>query len=205
MVVAKTEYAQAKLAADFFYHRINRTYQALVWGDLKEDEGTVTGYIGRSAKDRRMMDVYKDENHGKYAVTHWKVIERLGYVTFIECKLETGRTHQIRVHMQHIGHPLFNDATYGGNRILKGTTFTKYKQFVQNCFSILPRQALHAKNLEFIHPTTNKELFFDSQLPSDMQTALDKWKHYAVHKSLEEEVKTTYDISNRERKRLDKD
>jgi 23S rRNA pseudouridine1911/1915/1917 synthase len=203
MVVAKTEYAQAKLAAEFFHHRVNRTYQALVWGDIKEDEGTIEGHVGRSKKDRRMMDVYEDESHGKHAVTHWKVIERLGYVTFVECKLETGRTHQIRVHMQHIGHPLFNDATYGGNRILKGTTFTKYKQFVQNCFSILPRQALHAKNLGFVHPTTNKELFFDSQLPDDMQKVLDKWKHYATHKSFEEEVKIIYDISNREKKQLD--
>jgi 23S rRNA pseudouridine1911/1915/1917 synthase len=204
MVVPKTEYAQARLASDFFHHRINRTYQALVWGDPKDDNGTVEGYIGRSVKDRRMMDVYKDGSHGKYAVTHWKVIERLGYVTFIECQLETGRTHQIRVHMKHIGHPLFNDATYGGDRILKGTTFTKYKQFVQNCFSILPRQALHAKNLGFIHPVTNKELFFDSQLPDDMQKVLDKWRQYAIHKSFEEDVQIIYDISNRERKRLDK-
>ena len=187
MVVAKTEYAQAKLAADFFHHTINRTYQALVWGDVKENEGRIEGHIGRSVKDRRVMDVYPDGNHGKHAVTHWKVIERFGYVTFIECRLETGRTHQIRTHLQHIGHPLFNDATYGGNRILKGTTFTKYKQFVQNCFSILPRQALHAKNLGFTHPTTHKELFFDSPLPEDMQKVVEKWRNYAVHKSFEEE------------------
>jgi 23S rRNA pseudouridine1911/1915/1917 synthase len=148
------------------------------------------------------MDVYKDENHGKYAITHWKVIERLGYITFIECQLETGRTHQIRAHMKYIGHPLFNDATYGGDRILKGTTFTKYKQFVQNCFAILPRQALHAKNLGFIHPISGKELFFDSQLPDDMQKVLDKWRHYATHKSFEEEVQIIYDLSNRERNQL---
>ncbi len=203
MVVAKTEYAQAKLAADFFNHTINRTYQALVWGDLKEDEGTIEGHIGRSAKDRKVMDVYTDGSHGKHAVTHWKVMERFGYVTLIECRLETGRTHQIRAHMQHIGHPLFNDATYGGNRILKGTTFTKYKQFVQNCFSILPRQALHAKSLGFIHPTTNKELFFDSLLPDDMQKAIDKWRNYAIHKSFEEKVEIIYDISNRERKQME--
>jgi 23S rRNA pseudouridine1911/1915/1917 synthase len=185
MIVAKTEYAQAKLAAEFFHHTINRTYQALVWGDLKEDEGTIEGHIGRSIRDRKVMSVYSDGKHGKHALTHWKVIERFGYVTLIECKLETGRTHQIRVHLQYIGHPLFNDATYGGDRILKGTTFTKYKQFVQNCFSILPRQALHAKSLGFIHPTTNKEIFFDSPLPDDMQKVINKWRHYAIHKGNE--------------------
>ena len=194
MVVAKTEYAQAKLAAEFFHHTISRKYQALVWGDMKEDEGTIEGHIGRSIRDRKVMSVYSDGVHGKHAVTHWKVLERFGYVTLIECQLETGRTHQIRVHLQHIGHPLFNDATYGGDRILKGTTFTKYKQFVQNCFSILPRQALHAKSLGFIHPTTNKELFFDSSLPDDMQKTIDKWRNYAIHKSFEEKVEVSYDL-----------
>ena len=175
----------------------------MVWGDFDEDEGIIEGYIGRSAKDRKVMDVYSDESHGKHAVTHWKVIERFGYVTLIECRLETGRTHQIRAHMQHIGHPLFNDATYGGDRILKGTTFTKYKQFIQNCFSILPRQALHAKSLGFIHPTTGKEFMFDSDLPEDMQTVLEKWRNYATHKAYEEKVGIIYDVSNRERKRLE--
>lgn len=187
IVVAKTEYAQAKLAAEFFHHTINRTYQALVWGDFKEDEGTIEGHVGRSAKDRKVMDVFPDGSHGKHAVTHWKVIERFGYVTLIECRLETGRTHQIRAHLQHIKHPLFNDATYGGDRILKGTTFTKYKQFVQNCFSILPRQALHAKSLGFTHPATNENMFFDSSLPEDMFKVIDKWRNYAIHKSFEEE------------------
>ena len=194
IIVAKTEYAQAKLAAEFFHHTIDRKYQALVWGDMKEDEGRIEGHIGRSVRDRKVMDVYPDGNHGKHAVTHWKVLERFGYVTLIECQLETGRTHQIRVHLQHIGHPLFNDATYGGNRILKGTTFTKYKQFVQNCFSLLPRQALHAKSLGFIHPTTGKKLFFDSLLPEDMQKVIEKWRHYAAHKSFEEEIEVSYDL-----------
>jgi len=194
MVVAKTEYAQAKLAADFFHHTINRTYQALVWGDMKEDEGTIEGHIGRSIRDRKVMSVHSDGIHGKHAVTHWKVLERFGYVTLIECRLETGRTHQIRVHLKHIGYPLFNDATYGGDRILKGTTFTKYKQFVQNCFSMLPRQALHAKSLGFNHPTTNKELFFDSTLPEDMQKVIDKWRNYAIHKAFEEDVEDSYDL-----------
>lgn len=203
IIVAKTEFAQAKLAAQFFNHTVYRRYYALVWGDFKEDEGTIEGFIGRSHKDRKVMDVFPDESHGKHAITHWKVIERFGYVTLVECRLETGRTHQIRAHMQHIGHPLFNDATYGGDRILKGTTFTKYKQFIQNCCSILPRQALHAKSLGFIHPTTGKEFMFDSELPEDMQTVLDKWRNYAIHKAYEEEVEIIYDVSNRERKRLD--
>jgi 23S rRNA pseudouridine1911/1915/1917 synthase len=150
------------------------------------------------------MDVYPDGNHGKQAITHWKVIERFGYVTLVSCRLETGRTHQIRSHMQHIGHPLFNDATYGGNRILRGTTFSKYKQFVQNCFALLPRQALHAKSLGFIHPSTGQELFFDSSLPDDMQNVIDKWRHYAIHKTYEEEVEIIYDVSNRERKLAEK-
>ncbi|MDR0368041.1 MAG: RluA family pseudouridine synthase [Bacteroidales bacterium] len=203
MIVAKTELAQAKLASQFFNHTVYRRYYALVWGDFKEDEGTIEGFIGRSVKDRKVMDVFPDESHGKHAVTHWKVIERFGYVTLVECRLETGRTHQIRVHMQHIHHPLFNDATYGGDRILKGTTFTKYKQFIQNCFSLLPRQALHAKSLGFIHPATGKELLFDSNLPEDMQTVLDKWRNYAIHKACEEETEIIYDISNRERKHLE--
>jgi len=202
LLVAKTEFAQAKLAAEFFNHSIHRRYAALVWGDFSEDEGTVEGNIGRSVRDRKVMDVYPDGSHGKHAVTHWKVLERFGYVTLIECQLETGRTHQIRVHLQHIGHPLFNDATYGGNRILKGTTFTKYKQFVQNCFALLPRQALHARSLGFIHPTTGKEMLFESELPQDMSNVLEKWRNYSKHKAFEEETEVIYDISNRERKKL---
>ena len=181
MVVAKTEFAQAKLAAEFFHHTIERAYYALVWGDMDEDKGTIEGHIGRSIRDRKVMSVYPDGKHGKHAITHWKVVERFGYVTLIECRLETGRTHQIRAHLQHIKHPLFNDATYGGDRILKGTTFAKYKQFVQNCFSILPRQALHAKSLGFTHPTTNKKLFFDSSLPDDMNKVIEKWRQLAAN------------------------
>jgi len=202
LLVAKTELAQAKLAAEFFNHTIHRRYIALVWGDFPQDEGTIEGNIGRSAKDRKVMDVYPSGSHGKHAITHWKVMERFGYVTLTECRLETGRTHQIRVHLQHIGHPLFNDAVYGGNRILKGTTFTKYKQFVQNCFSLMPRQALHAKSLGFIHPTTRKEMLFESELPQDMNAVIEKWRSYSKHKSFEEEVEVVYDISNRERKSL---
>jgi len=189
LIIAKTEFAQEKLAAEFFNHSIHRRYVALVWGDLSEEEGTIEGHIGRSTKDRKVMDVYPNGSHGKHAVTHWKVLERFGYVTLIECRLETGRTHQIRVHLQHIRHPLFNDATYGGNRILKGTTFTKYKQFVQNCFALMPRQALHAKSLGFIHPTTGKEMQFESELPQDLNAVIEKWRHYSKHKAFEEEEK----------------
>jgi len=178
LVVAKTEVSQAALAKYFFDHDIERKYWALVWGDFDTDEGTVTGNIGRNFRNRLMMDVFPDESQGKHAVTHYRVIERFRYVTLIECQLETGRTHQIRAHMQHIGHNLFNDALYGGDAVLKGTTFTKYKQFVTNCFQIIPRQALHAKSLGFIHPTTNKKIFFDSELPNDMQQVLLKWKNY---------------------------
>jgi len=148
---------------------------------MKEDEGTITGHIGRSLKNRKVMDVFPDGEFGKHAVTHWKVVERLGYTTLVECKLETGRTHQIRAHFKHIGHPLFNDEEYGGDRILKGTTFTKDKQFVQNCFKICDRQALHAKSLEFLHPITEKEMKFDSDLPEDFSILLDKWRKYATH------------------------
>lgn len=179
LVVAKNETSQAKLSKYFFDHVIDRKYQALVWGDFQNDEGTVTGYIGRHIRDRKMMAIYEDEEQGRYAVTHFKVLERFRYVTLIECTLETGRTHQIRAHMKHIGHPLFNDALYGGASILKGTTFAKYKQFVENCFQLMPRQALHAKSLGFIHPTTNKYVFFDSEIPDDMQSVLEKWRNYA--------------------------
>jgi 23S rRNA pseudouridine1911/1915/1917 synthase len=187
MVVAKSEMAMMKLAKDFFDRNLDRKYHALVWGDFKEEEGTVTGNIGRHLKDRKRMDVFPpDSEFGKHAVTHYKVLERFGYVTLIECKLETGRTHQIRAHMQHIGHSLFNDDTYGGDRILKGTTFAKYKQFVDNCFALLPRQALHAKSLGFNHPVTGKYIHFDSELPADMQAVIDKWRGYAVSMALEE-------------------
>ncbi|HOY32541.1 MAG TPA: RluA family pseudouridine synthase [Bacteroidales bacterium] len=178
LVVAKNDASHAKLAKYFFDHVIDRKYQALVWGDFEDEEGTITGYIGRDVRNRKIMDVYMDENQGRYAVTHYKVLERFRYVTLIECTLETGRTHQIRAHMKHIGHPLFNDAVYGGDRILKGTTFTKYRQFVENCFQLLPRQALHAKSLGFNHPATGKYVFFDSDIPTDMQEVLEKWRNY---------------------------
>jgi len=178
LLAAKNEYAQAKLAREFFDHTIERKYTALVWGDVKEDTGTITGNIARSAADRRVMTVYAEDDHGKHAVTHYTVLERFRYVTLVECELETGRTHQIRTHMKHIGHPLFNDAPYGGDRILKGTTFSRYKQFVENCFKLLPRQALHARSLGFTHPTTGKKLFFDSELPPDMKSVIEKWRNY---------------------------
>jgi 23S rRNA pseudouridine1911/1915/1917 synthase len=178
IVIAKNEKALNKLARQFFYHTIDRHYVAMVWGNLKEDEGTITGNIGRSIRDRKTMSVYEDGTHGKPAITHFKVIERLGYVNLIDCKLETGRTHQIRVHLKYIGHPLFNDPEYGGDKILKGTTFSKYKQFVDNCFKIIPRQALHAKFLAFDHPTTKKRLSFDTELPDDMLQVLEKWRDY---------------------------
>ena len=188
MVVAKSETAMVKLAKDFFVRNLDRIYYALVWGDFKADEGTVTGNIGRHAKDRKKMDVLdNDDEHGKHAVTHYKVLERFGYVTLIECKLETGRTHQIRVHMQHIGHSLFNDSLYGGDRILKGTTFAKYRQFVENCFTILPRHALHAKSLGFTHPVTGKYIHFDSEIRDDMQAVIAKWRGYAISMALDED------------------
>jgi 23S rRNA pseudouridine1911/1915/1917 synthase len=179
LVISKNEQAMTFLAKQFFDHSIHRKYVALVWGDIAEG-GTVSGYIGRSLKDRRVMDIYDSEEKGKWSVTHYKVLERLNYVTLIECELETGRTHQIRAHMQHIGHPLFNDASYGGDKILKGTSFTKYKQFIDNCFSICPRQTLHAKSLGFLHPKTKQELYFETEMPSDMLQLLDKWHKYAT-------------------------
>lgn len=178
LLIAKNEEAQVVLAKQFFEHTIERKYNALVWGDFEEDNGTIVGNLGRSAKDRRVMTVYEDPEQGKHAVTHWNVLERFGYVTLVECVLETGRTHQIRAHMKHIGHPLFNDATYGGDMILKGTTFSKYKQFIDNCFNLLPRQALHALILGFEHPTTHKHLHFESPLPEDMHAVLEKWRGY---------------------------
>jgi 23S rRNA pseudouridine1911/1915/1917 synthase len=181
MVIAKNELAMTKLAKQFFDRTTERRYHALVWGDFEEEEGVIEGHIGRSLKNRKVMDVFPDGEFGKHAVTRWKVLERFGYVTLVECKLETGRTHQIRAHFQHIGHPLFNDEVYGGDRILKGTTFTKYKQFVQNCFDACPRHALHAKSLGFTHPTSGEFMRFDSELPQDMTELLERWRNYAKH------------------------
>ena len=179
LVIAKTEAAMTHLAKQFFDKTSEREYIALVWGNVDDDEGTVIGNIGRNPKNRLQMHVFPDGEDGKEAVTHYKVLERLGYVTLVSCKLETGRTHQIRVHMKYIGHTLFNDERYGGDKILKGTTFTKYKQFVENAFKVLPRQALHAKTLGFIHPVTGKHMKFDSEIPIDMSTCIDKWRNYA--------------------------
>ena len=182
LLVAKNEDAQMKMGKQFFHHTIERKYQALVWGDVKEDKGTVVGNIGRSLKNRKVFSVFPNGEYGKDAITHYRVIERFGYVTLIECQLETGRTHQIRVHMKYIRHTLFNDENYGGNEILKGTTFTKYKQFVSNCFKICPRQALHARSLRFEHPITGEEMFFEQPLPDDFSGLIEKWRNYAIHK-----------------------
>lgn len=181
LVIAKTEKAMTHLAQQFFDKSSEREYVALVWGNVEEDEGTVEGHIGRNPKNRLQMTVFPKGEDGKEAVTHYKVLERFGYVTLISCKLETGRTHQIRVHMKYIGHTLFNDERYGGDKILKGTTFTKYKQFVENAFKVLPRQALHAKTLGFEHPVTGEYMQFDSELPQDMVNCIEKWRGYAKH------------------------
>ncbi|MCR5243231.1 MAG: RluA family pseudouridine synthase [Bacteroidales bacterium] len=181
LVVAKNDEAQLNLAHQFFVHSIERKYVAVVWGNIKEDEGTIIGNIGRDPNDRLRFRVYQEEDKGKHAVTHYRVLERFGFVTFVECRLETGRTHQIRVHMAHIGHPLFNDSRYGGAEIRKGTIYAKYKQFIQNCFAICPRQALHAKTLGFEHPRTGKHVSFDSPLPADMEALLEKWRKYAAN------------------------
>lgn len=185
LVIAKTEHALNHLSKQFFDKSSEREYVALVWGNVEEDEGTVRGHIGRHLRDRLQMAVFEDGSLGKEAVTHYKVLEQFGYVTLISCKLETGRTHQIRVHMKYIGHTLFNDERYGGDKILKGTTFTKYKQFVENCFQVLPRQALHAKTLGFEHPVTGTFLRFDTEIPEDMQACIEKWRTYSKHQDLE--------------------
>jgi 23S rRNA pseudouridine1911/1915/1917 synthase len=187
LVVAKTEVAMTHLAKQFEDKTSEREYIALVWGNVKEEEGTITGNIARHLKDRMQMAVFADPEIGKHAVTHYKVLERFGYVTLISCKLETGRTHQIRVHLKHIGHTLFNDERYGGNLILKGTTFTKYKQFIDNCFKTLPRQALHAKTLGFVHPTTGEMMRFDTEIPKDMADCIEKWRNYSKSVELGEE------------------
>lgn len=181
LVVAKTEFALAHLSKQFFDRTTERLYYALVWGNVVDEEGKIDGHIGRSLKNRLQMSVFPEGEFGKPAITYYKVIERFSYVTLVQCKLETGRTHQIRAHFKHIGHTLFNDERYGGNLILKGTTFTKYKQFVDNCFKILPRQALHAKSLGFIHPVTGKFLRFESEMPNDMMACLEKWRNYTVN------------------------
>jgi 23S rRNA pseudouridine1911/1915/1917 synthase len=182
MVLAKTGKAVASLAKQFFDHTVHRQYVALVWGDMENDSGTVIAHVGRHKRFRKIFDAYPDGEYGKYAITHYQVLERFGYVTVIRCELETGRTHQIRVHMQHIGHPLFNDELYGGDRIVKGTVFTKYRQFVENAFAICPRHALHAKTIGFIHPKTRQEVRFDSELPEDMATVIEKWRDYSSNK-----------------------
>jgi 23S rRNA pseudouridine1911/1915/1917 synthase len=180
LVLAKTQKAMSDLAKQFFNHTVHRRYIALVWGNFDEPAGTVTGHVGRHQRFRKLFTTYPDGEYGKEAITHYKVLETFNYVTLVECRLETGRTHQIRVHMQHIGHPLFNDDFYGGDRIVKGTVFTKYKQFVDNCFALCPRQALHAKELGFIHPVTRKEMFFSSELPEDISAVIEKWRRYVI-------------------------
>jgi 23S rRNA pseudouridine1911/1915/1917 synthase len=178
LLLAKTSHAVASLAKQFFDHTIKRQYIALVWGDLKEDKGTIIAHVGRHQRFRKLFEAYPEGDHGKEAITHYSVIERFGYVTLVQCVLETGRTHQIRVHMKYIGHPLFSDETYGGDKILKGTIYSKYKQFVENCFDICPRQALHAQTIGFIHPLTKQEMLFQSELPGDMRAVIDKWRLY---------------------------
>jgi 23S rRNA pseudouridine1911/1915/1917 synthase len=180
LVVAKNETALNRLAFQFFHKTTTRTYLALIWGDMKEEEGTITGYIGRNPKNRKQMYVFPESDQGKEAITHYRVLERFGYVTLVECRLETGRTHQIRVHFQFRSHPLFNDPEYGGDRILKGTTFTKYRQFVENCFDLLPGQALHAKNLGFVHPASGSEVHFEAPLPEGFETVLGRWRRYIM-------------------------
>lgn len=188
LVVAKTEAAMTHLAKQFEAKTTEREYIALVWGNVVADSGTIEGNLARHLKDRMQMDVFDDPEIGKPAITHYKVLERFGYVTLISCQLETGRTHQIRAHMKHIGHPLFNDERYGGHLILKGTTFTKYKQFIENCFKALPRQALHAKTLGFVHPTTGEMMRFDTEIPADFQDCIDRWRNYCkTHETSEEE------------------
>jgi len=183
LVVAKTPEAKTHLGLQFFNKTTRREYRALVWGDFKEDNGTIVGNIARDPRDKLKMAVFEDPQIGKHAVTHYEVLERFGYVSLVKCVLETGRTHQIRVHMRHIGHPLFNDSRYGGDKILKGTTFSKYRQFVENCFAVCPRQALHARTLGFVHPVSGKQMDFECPLPPDMTALLEKWREYSISSS----------------------
>ena len=181
LVLAKNDKAMRHLAKQFFDHTVKREYRALVWGDSENDKGTIIAHVGRHLRFRKLFEAYPDGDHGKEAITHYEVLERFGYVSLVRCVLETGRTHQIRVHMKYIGHPLFNDDFYGGEKIVKGTIYAKYKQFVDNCFAICKRQALHAKTLGFIHPTTEKEMYFDTELPTDIQQVIEKWRGYSTH------------------------
>ena len=183
IVVAKKQKVMSELAKQFFDHTVHRRYNAVVWGNFDEPEGTITGHVGRSQKQRKLFTVYPEGDYGKEAITHYKVLENFNYVSLVECRLETGRTHQIRVHMQYKGHPLFNDNFYGGEKIVKGTIYTKYKQFVENCFTICPRQALHAKELGFVHPTTKENMLFVSELPDDMAQLIEKWRKYSLFKN----------------------
>jgi 23S rRNA pseudouridine1911/1915/1917 synthase len=178
LVLAKTDKAMSHLAKQFFDHTVKRKYIALVWGELKNDSGTIIAHVGRNQRYRKLFEAYPEGDYGKEAITHYRMLERFNYVSLVECVLETGRTHQIRVHMKYIGHPLFNDDFYGGDKIVKGTVYSKYKQFVDNCFAICPRQALHAKTLGFIHPVTGKEMNFDSELPEDISMVIEKWRNY---------------------------
>jgi 23S rRNA pseudouridine1911/1915/1917 synthase len=183
LLMAKNSKAMTHLARQFYDHTVKRNYIALVWGDIKNEEGTIIAHVGRNLRFRKLFEAYPEGDHGKEAITHYKVIERFNYVTLVECVLETGRTHQIRVHMKYIGHPLFSDDTYGGDKIVKGTVFAKYRQFVENCFTICPRQALHAKTLGFVHPSTKKEMFFETELPVDMKEVIEKWRGYVASRS----------------------
>jgi len=185
MVMAKTQKAMSDLAKQFFDHTVHRRYVALVWGNFDEEDGTIVAHVGRHQRFRKLFTAYPDGDYGKDATTHYKILERFNYVTLVECRLETGRTHQIRVHMQYIGHPLFSDDFYGGDRIVKGTVYTKYKQFVDNCFSVCSRQALHAKELGFVHPTTKEKMLFTSNLPDDMEQLIEKWRKYSRFKNEE--------------------
>jgi 23S rRNA pseudouridine1911/1915/1917 synthase len=183
LVLAKHDKAMRHLAKQFFDHTVKRRYMALVWGDVEQDSGTIVAHVGRHQRLRKLFEAYPEGEHGKEAITHYTVLERFNYVTLVQCILETGRTHQIRVHMKHLGHPLFNDDFYGGDRIVKGTVYTKYKQFVENCFAICSRQALHAKTLGFTHPTTGEELHFESDLAEDISAVIEKWRKYVVPKN----------------------
>ncbi|MEM0991767.1 MAG: RluA family pseudouridine synthase [Bacteroidota bacterium] len=181
MIAVKNDYAMDRMAKQFYYHTIERKYQAIIWGEMPEDVGTIKANVGRNPRHRKEMTVFKDGEDGRWAVTHWKTIEKLYYVSLIECQLETGRTHQIRVHMRYMGHPLFNDEKYGGTQIKKGTPHRRFKQFVKNAMDVLPRHALHAKSLEFDHPVTGERMYFESDLPEDMTNCLDKWRNYVKH------------------------